>query len=309
MIGSAEYDTVSRWLRDRWRVQSNLLTQHSVERRIRACRVSVVVRGSVTREPNPDQESCVADRSSIEWTEATWNPVRGCTKVSEGCRHCYAETFAERWRGIPGHPYEKGFDLRIAPELLDLPLRWKRPRMIFVNSMSDLFHEEVPCGFIQSVFDVMRRARHHRFQVLTKRAKRLAELSSRLPWPPNIWVGVSIEDQANACRLAYLLKVRASVRFVSFEPLLGPIDLDLTGVHWVIVGGESGPHARPMKAEWVRALRDGCKSEGIPFFFKQWGGKRKDLTGRVLDGAMWEEMPAQQNPSLQGALLPELASR
>jgi protein gp37 len=251
----------------------------------------------------------VADRSSIEWTEATWNPVRGCTKVSEGCRYCYAEAFAERWRGIPGHPYEKGFDLRTAPELLDLPLRWKRPRMIFVNSMSDLFHEEVPCEFIQSVFDVMGRAPHHRFQVLTKRAKRLAELSSGLPWPPNIWLGVSIEDQANAYRLAFLQKVRASVRFVSFEPLLGPIDLDLAGVHWVIVGGESGPRARPMEAEWARAVRDRCRSEGVPFFFKQWGGKRKDLAGRVLDGAMWDEMPAGQKASLQGVLLPGLAAR
>lgn len=251
----------------------------------------------------------MADRSSIEWTEATWNPVRGCTKVSEGCRYCYAEAFAERWRGIPGHPYEKGFDLRTAPELLDLPLRWKRPRMIFVNSMSDLFHEEVPCEFIQSVFDVMGRAPHHRFQVLTKRAKRLAELSSGLPWPPNIWLGVSIEDQANAYRLAFLQKVRASVRFVSFEPLLGPIDLDLAGVHWVIVGGESGPRARPMEAEWARAVRDRCRSEGVPFFFKQWGGKRKDLAGRVLDGAMWDEMPAGQKASLQGVLLPGLAAR
>lgn len=251
----------------------------------------------------------MADRSSIEWTEATWNPVRGCTKVSEGCRYCYAETFAERWRGIAGHPYEKGFDLRTVPEVLDLPLRWKRPRMIFVNSMSDLFHEEVPYAFIQAVFDVMTRAPHHRFQVLTKRAKRLTDLSSRLPWPRNVWLGVSIEDQANAHRLAHLLKVPASVRFISFEPLLGPVDLDLAGVQWVILGGESGPHARPMKADWARALRDRCRSKSIPFFFKQWGGKRKDLTGRVLDGAMWDEMPVGQNPSLQGVLLPELASR
>lgn len=251
----------------------------------------------------------MADRSSIEWTEATWNPVRGCTKVSEGCRHCYAETFAERWRGIPGHPYESGFDLRTVPEVLDLPLRWKRPRVIFVNSMSDLFHEEVPYGFIQAVFDVMKRAPHHRFQVLTKRAKRVAELSAALPWPPNVWLGVSIEDQANAHRLAHLLKVPASVRFISFEPLLGPVDLDLAGVQWVILGGESGPHARPMKADWARALRDRCRRESIPFFFKQWGGKRKDLTGRVLDGAMWDEMPVGQNAALQGVLLPGLASR
>jgi len=251
----------------------------------------------------------VADRSSIEWTEATWNPVRGCTKVSEGCRHCYAETFAERWRGIPHHPYEKGFDLRTVPEVLDLPLRWKRPRMIFVNSMSDLFHEEVPVGFIQAVFDVMKHAPYHRFQVLTKRAKRLAELSSELPWPPNVWLGVSIEDQANAYRLGYLLKVPASVRFISFEPLLGSVDVELAGVQWVILGGESGPNARPMKAEWARALRDQCTTEGIPFFFKQWGGRRKHLTGRLLDGATWEEMPVVQNASVQGVLLPELASR
>jgi protein gp37 len=181
--------------------------------------------------------------------------------------------------------------------------------MIFVNSMSDLFHEEVPYEFIQAVFDVMRRAPYHRFQVLTKRAKRLAEISSELPWPPNVWLGVSIEDQANAYRLAHLLKVPASVRFISFEPLLGPVDLDLSGVQWVILGGESGPHARPMRADWARALRDRCRSERIPFFFKQWGGKRKDLTGRVLDGATWEEMPAGQKDSIQGVLLPELASR
>jgi protein gp37 len=251
----------------------------------------------------------VAERTSIEWTEATWNPVRGCTKVSEGCRYCYAETFAERWRGIPGHPYERGFDLRIVPEVLDLPLRWKRPRMIFVNSMSDLFHEEVPYGFIQAVFDVMRRAPYHRFQVLTKRAKRLSELSRGLPWPQNVWLGVSIEDQVNAHRLGCLLEVPASVRFISFEPLLGPVDVELAGVQWVILGGESGPNARPMKAEWARALRDQCTTEGIPFFFKQWGGRRKHLTGRVLDGATWEEMPVGQEASLQGTLLPELASR
>jgi protein gp37 len=181
--------------------------------------------------------------------------------------------------------------------------------MIFVNSMSDLFHEEVPKGFIQAVFDVMKRAPYHRFQVLTKRAKRLAELSSELPWPPNVWLGVSIEDQANAHRLRYLLKIPASVRFISFEPLLGPVDLDLAGVQWVILGGESGPHARPLRAEWARALRDRCRTEDIPFFFKQWGGKRKDLTGRVLDGSTWEEMPVGQQASLQGTLLPELISR
>ena len=233
----------------------------------------------------------MADKSKIEWTEATWNPVRGCTKISAGCQNCYAEAFAERFRGVPGHPYEQGFDLRLVPESLDLPLRWKTPRKIFVNSMSDMFHEDVPEKFIAEVFDVMRRAPQHQFQLLTKRAERLAELSPHLPWPQNVWVGVTIENQATAHRLQHLLTVPAHIKFISFEPLLGPIDIDLNGVDWVIVGGESGPHARPMLHEWVHALKEQCISESIPFFFKQWGGTRKHLTGKMLDGYVWQELP------------------
>lgn len=233
----------------------------------------------------------MSDRSEIEWTESTWNPVRGCTKISDGCRYCYAATFAERWRGIPGHPYEQGFDLRLVPESLDLPLRWKKPRTIFVNSMSDLFHENIPASFIQSVFHVMTRSSQHNFQVLTKRADRLAALALILPWPSNVWIGVTIENQANVHRLAYLHSVPAHTKFISFEPLLGPIDIELDGIDWAIVGGESGPHARPIKPKWIRSLRDRCLKSDIPFFFKQWGGTRKHLNGRALDGRIWDEMP------------------
>jgi protein gp37 len=235
----------------------------------------------------------MADRSRIEWTQATWNPVTGCTKVSPGCKHCYAETFAERWRGVPGHPYERGFDLRLWPERLELPLRWKKPRAIFVNSMSDLFHERIPLDFIRRVFATMEKASWHTFQVLTKRSERLAELAPDLSWPPNVWMGVSIETARYVGRADHLRKVPAAVRFLSLEPLLESLGtLDLSGIHWVIVGGESGPGARPMDARWVREIRAQCRAAGVPFFFKQWGGVRKGRNGRVLDGRTWDERPA-----------------
>jgi len=237
-------------------------------------------------------------RSSIEWTEATWNPVTGCTQISPGCAHCYALTFAERFRGVPGHPYENGFDLQLRPDRLDQPLRWKKPRSIFVNSMSDLFHEEVPEDYIQQVFGVMESAAHHRFQVLTKRSERLAELAPSLPWPSNVWMGVSVENQRFTSRVDDLREVRATVRFLSCEPLLGALDLDLRRIHWVIAGGESGPGARPMDPDWVRGVRDQCSEAGVPFFFKQWGahdesGRRlgKKRSGRLLNGRLWNGMP------------------
>lgn len=234
----------------------------------------------------------MSDHSSIEWTDATWNPVRGCTKVSPGCKHCYAETFAERFRGVPGHPFEQGFDLRLVPEALRLPLQWKRGRLVFVNSMSDLFHEDIPFEYIREVFATMRAAGQHQFQVLTKRAERLAELASRLDIAPNVWLGVSVESAEYTWRAEHLRTVSARVRFLSVEPLLGPIEkLPTDGIHWVIVGGESGRHARPMEPQWVRSIRDQCRRAGVPFFFKQWGGVMKSRTGRVLDGETWDEMP------------------
>ena len=235
----------------------------------------------------------MSDKSAIEWTDSTWNPVTGCTKVSPGCKHCYAETFAERWRGIPGHHFEQGFDLRLWPERLRLPLCWKKPRMIFVNSMSDLFHEDVPVEFLESVFEVMGVASWHTFQVLTKRADRLAELGPSLTWPPNVWMGVSVETKRYIWRADRLRTVPAAVRFLSVEPLLERIDdINLDRIDWVIVGGESGPGARPMDPAWVRTIRDLCRQAGVPFFFKQWGGVQKKRNGRTLDGSTWDEMPA-----------------
>ncbi|HVT08678.1 MAG TPA: phage Gp37/Gp68 family protein [Polyangia bacterium] len=234
----------------------------------------------------------MSDGSAIEWTEATWNPVRGCTKVSAGCKHCYAEVFSERFRGVPGHPFEQGFDLRLVPEALDLPRRWRRGRLVFVNSMSDLFQDEVPLEFIQQVFAVMAECRQHQFQVLTKRADRLAILAPKLDWAPNVWMGVSVESEAFVKRVQLLQEVPAAIRFVSAEPLLGPIaELPLDRIHWVIVGGESGPRARPMSADWVRSLRNQCQSAGVAFFFKQWGGIRRKSAGRSLDRREWNEMP------------------
>lgn len=241
----------------------------------------------------------MADNSAIEWTEATWNPVTGCSQVSPGCAHCYAKTFAERWRGVPGHPYEQGFELRLWPQRLEQPLRWTRPRMIFVNSMSDLFHEDIPDDYIEEVFDVMGRADHHTFQILTKRHERLADLAPLLAWHPNVWIGVSVENGRFAHRADYLRRVNAAVRFISAEPLLGSlVDLDLTGIDWLIAGGESGPRHRPMKAEWARELRDRCIDAGVNFFFKQWGGNRPKSGGRLLDGRTWDEMPTARSRAL-----------
>lgn len=231
-------------------------------------------------------------KSTIEWTDSTWNPVTGCNKVSPGCKHCYAESFAERWRGIPGHHFEQGFDLRLWPERLDMPLKWKKPRTIFVNSMSDLFHEKVPLDFIQRVFITMERASWHTFQVLTKRSERLAEHGPSLHWPPNVWMGVSIETADHLWRADHLREVPAAVRFLSLEPLLGPLGpFDLSGISWVIVGGESGPGARPIDAKWVREIRKQCRAASVPFFFKQWGGVQKKRNGRILDGRTWDGMP------------------
>ena len=234
----------------------------------------------------------MSDNSAIEWTNSTWNPVTGCTKVSPGCKHCYAETFAERWRGIPGHPYEQGFDLCLWSARLETPLRWRKPRTIFVNSMSDLFHEAVPVSFILQVFQTMQVASWHTFQILTKRSERMAELASQLAWPAHVWMGVSVESAEYRSRIDHLRKAPAAVRFLSLEPLLGAVGaLELSGIDWVIVGGESGPRARPMQADWVRDVRQQCEEQGVPFFFKQWGGVRKHRTGRMLDGRIWDAMP------------------
>ncbi len=236
--------------------------------------------------------------STIEWTDATWNPVTGCTKISPGCKHCYAQVFAERWRGIPGHHYEQGFDMRLWPERLSLPLAWKKPRKIFVNSMSDLFHEKVPVEFIKQVFLTMTLAHWHTFQVLTKRADRLAELASGFNWPSNVWMGVSVENERYLSRVERLRLVPAAVRFISFEPLLGPIrNPDLSGINWVIVGGESGPGARAIERRWVRDIRDHCIKTDTAFFFKQWGGVQKKKTGRRLDRRLWSQQPATDRVS------------
>jgi protein gp37 len=251
----------------------------------------------------------MSDKSAIEWTDATWNPVTGCTKVSPGCAHCYAERFAERFRGVPGHPFEQGFDIKLWPERLTLPLRWKEPRRIFVNSMSDLFHEAIPKEFIEKIFEVMTQTNQHVFQVLTKRAERMAawtcskfsDSRRRKRWPAHIWLGVSVENQRFTSRIRHLQETPALIRFLSVEPLLGPVNLEgsmLQGVHWVIVGGESGPRARPVRPEWVSKIREQCERHHVPFFFKQWGaydpsGKRvgKKIAGRILDGRTWDEMP------------------
>ena len=240
----------------------------------------------------------MAQGSGIEWTESTWNPVTGCTKISPGCKHCYAKRMAERLRAMGQANYVNGFELTLQPHMLEIPLRWKKPQTIFVNSMSDLFHEDVPIGYIRKVFDVMARANWHRFQVLTKRASRLAELSSRLVWAPNIWMGVSVENAKYAYRIDELRSAGSSVKFLSLEPLLGPLpDLDLHGIDWVIVGGESGPGARLVNPGWVTDLRDQCERANVPFFFKQWGGTNKKRTGRLLDGRTWDQMPADRIPA------------
>jgi len=235
----------------------------------------------------------VAQNSSIEWTESTWNPVTGCTKISPGCAHCYAERMAKRLQAMGQVRYRNAFKVTLQPDVVDVPLRWKRPRMIFVNSMSDLFHEDVPAEFIKRCFAVMERASQHTFQVLTKRLERVAEMAGSLPWPANVWMGTSVENADYVWRIRFLVRIPAAVRFLSLEPLLGPIRrLPLTDIHWVIVGGESGPEARPMESQWVFQIRDLCVDQGVPFFFKQWGGVHKCLAGRELQGRTWDGMPA-----------------
>ena len=237
----------------------------------------------------------MARSTGIEWTESTWNPVTGCTKVSPGCKYCYAERMAERLRAMRQANYVNGFALTLQPHMLDLPLRWKKPQTIFVNSMSDLFHEAVPLHYIQKVFETMRKAWWHRFQILTKRAGRLRELDGSLEWAPNIWMGVSVETERYCPRIDDLRRTHAITKFLSLEPLLGPLqNLDLAGIDWVIVGGESGPRARPVDPEWVIDLRDQCRLSEVPFFFKQWGGPNKKKAGRELEGRTWDEMPNRQ---------------
>jgi protein gp37 len=231
--------------------------------------------------------------SGIEWTESTWNPLTGCTKISPGCKHCYAERMARRLQAMGQPNYANGFQLTLHDHALEAPLGWKKPQMIFVNSMSDLFHRDVPLEFILKVLDVTRRASWHTFQILTKRSERLFELSSEIEWPANVWMGVSVESQAYAWRIDHLRQTNAWVKFLSLEPLLGSIpELNLQGIQWVIVGGESGPGARPLKEEWVLQIRDQCQVARVPFFFKQWGGVWKKRAGRLLEGHTWDAMPA-----------------
>jgi protein gp37 len=234
----------------------------------------------------------MANRSTIEWTESTWNPVTGCTKMSAGCKNCYAERMACRLKAMGQKNYRNGFKVTEHPHMLEVPLSWKKPQVVFVNSMSDLFHKDVSVNFIQSVFDVMRRASWHTFQVLTKRSGRLRQLNARISWPTNVWMGVSVENDRHLNRVDDLRETGAHVKYLSLEPLIGPISkLDLRGIHWVIVGGESGPGARPMCREWVDHIRAQCVIDDIPFFFKQWGGFNKKRNGRLLDGRVWDEMP------------------
>jgi protein gp37 len=234
----------------------------------------------------------MAMKSGIEWTESTWNPLTGCVKISPGCKHCYAERMARRLQAMGQPNYANGFRLTLHEQVLETPLGWKKPQMIFVNSMSDLFHQDVPVEFIQRVFDVMRRAHWHQFQVLTKRSERLLEIDPLLQWAPHIWMGVSAESEEYTRRIDHLRRIRSNVKFLSLEPLLGPLfDLDLRGIDWVIVGGESGPGARPMQLAWVTGIRDQCLKANVPFFFKQWGGINKRRTGRELEGRTWDELP------------------
>lgn len=236
--------------------------------------------------------------SGIEWTESTWNPITGCNKISPGCKHCYAERMAERLQAMGQPNYRNGFDLTLQPQALELPLQWKKPQTIFVNSMSDLFHRDVTLEYIQRVFDVMRRAHWHRFQILTKRADRLSQLDRELDWPTNVWMGVSVENSDYVHRIEDLRRTRARVKFLSLEPLLGPLpNLNLRGIDWVIVGGESGPGSRPMRPEWVIEIRDQCRRSQVAFFFKQWGGKNKKRAGRLLEGRTWDEMPVRRTSS------------
>lgn len=237
----------------------------------------------------------MAQRSKIEWTESTWNPVTGCTKISSGCLNCYAERMAKRLQSIGNKSYQNGFEVSLHPEMLEKPLLWKTPQAIFVNSMSDLFHDSVPDDFIFSIFDVMKRAFWHRFQILTKRAERVFEMNAILNWPENVWMGVTVEKADYLYRIDYLRQTDATIKFLSLEPLLGAIkNIDLTNIDWVICGGESGPNARPIEVEWVRGVRDQCVIEKVPFFFKQWGGMNKKKAGRLLDNHIWSQMPQKR---------------
>ena len=243
----------------------------------------------------------MAKNSKIEWTESTWNPVSGCTKISIGCKNCYAERIALRLKAAGSPNYANGFDVTVHPHALKTPIRWKKPHTIFVNSMSDLFHRDIPVSFISEVFDIMCQASHHRFQALTKRSHRLLQLSPKLPWPKNVWMGVTVENSDCTFRMDHLRQTGAVIKFVSFEPLLGPIpNINLEGIDWVIVGGESGPGARTMKPEWAIDIRDQCLAADVPFFFKQWGGINKKKNGRSLDGRIWDDMPEKVFLSSQG---------
>lgn len=234
----------------------------------------------------------MADNSGIEWTNATWNPVTGCTKISPGCKNCYAERMSNRLQAMGQKNYVNGFKLTLQEHMLEIPLGWKKPKLIFVNSMSDLFHKDVPEEYIKRVFEIMNKAHWHQFQVLTKRSERLLEISPQLNWTDNIWMGVSVENNDYKLRIDHLRKTQAEIKFLSVEPLLGPVTkMNLKGIDWVIVGGESGPRAREMKAEWVIDIKNQCKKAKVPFFFKQWGGVRKDKTGRLLEGRTWDELP------------------
>jgi protein gp37 len=236
----------------------------------------------------------MANNSSIEWTNATWNPVTGCTKISPGCKHCYAERMAKRLQAMQNPSYQNGFELTLHEQLLERPMGWKKPRMIFVNSMSDLFHKDVPLEFIQKTFNVMRRADWHIFQILTKRSDRLLALNDSLDWSDNIWMGVSVENDDYQYRIEDLIKTNAQIKFLSLEPLLGNLpNLDLLNIDWVIVGGESGPGARSIQKEWVVDIKNQCLSAGVPFFFKQWGGFNKKKNGRKLQGKTWDQMPSK----------------
>jgi len=236
----------------------------------------------------------MAQRSKIEWTESTWNPVTGCTKISAGCLNCYAERMAKRLKAIGNDNYKNGFQVTLHPDILERPLSWKTPQTIFVNSMSDLFHEDIPEDFIVSIFDIMKRASWHRFQILTKRSQRLMEMSARLNWPDNVWMGVTVERNDYTFRIDHLRQTHAAIKFLSLEPLLSGIpDMNLTDIDWVIAGGESGPNARPVSVEWVRDIRNQCIAANVPFFFKQWGGVNKKKSGRLLDNCTWSQMPKE----------------
>jgi len=250
----------------------------------------------------------LATTTQIEWTDATWNPVTGCTKITRGCDHCYAERFSERFRNVPGHPFENGFDLTLRPDRITQPLGWKQPRRIFVNSMSDLFHKEVPKTFIDAIFETMEAANWHTYQVLTKRSSLMMKYLQRRYEgglaPNHIWLGVSIEDEKNTVRLKHLKAAPASTKFVSFEPLLASVGkIDLAGIDWAIVGGESGPHARPMAEEWAIEIRDQCRRDKVAFFFKQWGGIRPKSGGRLLRGREWNQYPRIRKPKAVNTLL------